>query len=95
MTLLDEFAETAMMDTTPVLSLTPGRFKDIAKASRDRDTHADRTMDTVLFRDERHDPHTYDWCYLDVWTNSSHGQGRRGCRMISLRHGQKKHARSL
>lgn len=88
---MNEFAETPMADDTPPIpSVPPARFNDVAKASRDRDLHADQTKDTVLFRDERTDPHTYDWCYLGLWRWSELNGGRRQCRPIVIRHGKRR-----
>jgi hypothetical protein len=66
------------------------RFPDVGRASRDRDTYADRTRDTVLYRDERETPHRYDWCYLEDWANSRPNGGIRGLRLIVMRHGRRK-----
>lgn len=92
MSLLDESKETMMDDNASlIISLPPGRFLNVAKASRDRDQHADKSLDTVIFRDDRDCSHysSYDWCYFDVWRNAV-GFGRRGCTMIVLRHGKRR-----
>ena len=78
----------------PVPSLPLGRFREVAKASRDRDLYADLTRDTVLFRDERTGERLYDWCYLPEWRAAQECGIKRTCRAVVIRQGKRRSGKS-